>query len=181
VDLLSGQAHEGGPEARSGSASSQYTSFEDALARELRGNLSLDIVRHAAVIVRSGGEGSIRLSLHPASLGDVKIRLEMTENKITGRIIVESSEALRAFERELPVLEKAFKDSGFSETNLEMSLAQDEWNFAGQQEPRERDFLDQVLAASRYEAETDRIEDTPAEGGALLSDSAARTSVNMLV
>ena len=130
---------------------SRAWTFEDALAKELRGNLSTDIVRNAAVIVRNGGEGTIRLSLHPASLGDVKIRLELTENKITGHIIVESNDALRAFERELPVLEKAFRDSGFSETNLEMSLYQDGGDFGSHEQRQEGNFLAQVLAASRYD------------------------------
>ncbi|MCL2832251.1 MAG: flagellar hook-length control protein FliK [Treponema sp.] len=85
-------------------------SFEDMLSQKLDDGLNSDIVRQAQVILRDGGEGTIKLSLKPESLGNVKIRLEMTENKITGHIIVESGEALRAFERELPVLEKAFAD-----------------------------------------------------------------------
>ena len=161
---------------------SNSAKFEEALARELRSGLSNDIVRDATVVLRNGGEGSIRLSLRPASLGDVKIRLEMTENKITGHIIVESSEALRAFERELPVLEKAFKDSGFSETNLEMSLAQDMWNSESGAGQQEGDFesLSPVIAASRYEAKTEWIEETPARG-LNFSASSGRTPVNLLV
>ena len=153
--------NEGKPKAAGDAAnpSNQARAFEDALAAELRGNLSTDIVQNAAIIVRGGGEGTIRLSLHPASLGDVKIRLEMTENKITGHIILQSDEALRAFEKELPVLEKAFRDSGFSETNLEMFLTSensaDDGNFGGQGY-QDRDFLNQVLAASRYDAESER-------------------------
>jgi hypothetical protein len=116
-------------------------------------------------------------------LGDVKVRLEMAENKITGYIIVENSEALRAFERELPVLEKAFKDSGFSETNLEMSLAQDQQNFTPGGEWREGDFqpFSPMEAASRYESETEWIGDPPVEGGLVFSASTGRTPVNLLV
>ena len=159
--------------------------FEDALAAQLRGDLSADIVRDASVIVRNGGEGTIRLQLRPASLGDVKIRLEMTENKITGHIIVESSEALRAFERELPVLEKAFKDSGFSETNLQMSLSQDGSNFGGREQGQEGNFLTQFLAISSYEAEYIRtgfgqMEDLH-ESGTVLNASPGRTPVNLLI
>jgi len=169
----------------SGKAGSDFSlsrGFEDALARELRGGLSTDIVRDAMVIVRNGGEGTIRLSLRPASLGDVKIRLEMAENKITGHIIVESKEALRAFERELPVLEKAFKDSGFSETNLEMSLAQDGWDFGGREQEQEGEFrsFSPVMAASRYDDESDWIE-TQDSSGTMLPVLAGRTSVNMFV
>jgi flagellar hook-length control protein FliK len=99
--------------------------FEDALARELRQNLNSDIVRHAQVILRDKGEGLIRLSLRPESLGNVKIRLELTENKIAGRIIVESSEALRAFEREIASLERSFRDSGYESAELSAFLSQD--------------------------------------------------------
>ena len=171
-------------EVKAGNQSIMGKGFEDAMARELRGNLSLDIVKQATVIARDGDAGTIRLSLRPASLGDVKIHLEMAENRITGFIVVESSEALRAFERELPVLEKAFRDSGFSETNLEMSLAQDGWNFANTEQQQEGDFSAQsaLMAASRYE-ESERIElsDSPepfSEGMILLPE---RTPVNLLV
>jgi len=158
-------------------------SLEDALAKELRGNLSMDIIRDAMIIAKNGGEGTIRLSLRPASLGDVKIHLEMTENRITGLIVVESNEALRAFVKELSVLERAFKDSGFSEANLEMFLAQDGWNFAGE-EQQEEDFSapSQQMAASRYE-ESERIEvsdpHSSVHGGMILAPE--RTPVNLLV
>jgi len=183
--------HKGNGDGKSGDSSIMGTgkTFEDALAAELRGNLSTDIVRDASVIVRSGGEGTIRLSLRPASLGDVKIRLEMTENKITGHIILKSSEALRAFERELPVLEKAFKDSGFSETNLQMSLASDDSSnggpFGWREERQERDFLIRALAVSSYETESeqsviDRL-DEPVSGETVLFSSPERIPVNLLV
>ena len=168
---------------KTGSDLSKGSNFEDALAKELQGKLSTDIVREAAVIVRGAGEGTIRLSLRPASLGDVKIRLEMAENKITGHIILQSSEALRAFERELPVLEKAFKDSGFSETNLEMSLAQDGGEYGANEQGQDGDFkaLSPMFAASRYEAESDWIEEPSALGDAIFSASHGRKAVNLLV
>jgi hypothetical protein len=97
--------------------------FGDLLARELRQNLNSEIVRHAQLILRDRGEGSIRLSLRPESLGNVKIRLELTENRIAGHIVVESGEALRAFEREIAALEQAFRDSGYE--SAELSLSQD--------------------------------------------------------
>jgi hypothetical protein len=138
---------ETGWETRSGRA------FEDLLARELHQNLNSDIVRHASVLLKDGGEGTIRLSLKPESLGNVKIRLEMAENKITGHIVVESEEALRAFEREIHSLEQTFKDSGFQGANLEMSLAADGRGADQQWKGEEAGlFLSGQLAASRYEA-----------------------------
>ena len=179
----------GSPETgKAGGETHQARAFEDALAMQLRGDLSTDIVRDAAVIARNGGEGTIRLTLHPASMGNVKIRLEMTENKITGLIVVESDEALKAFQRELPVLEKAFRDSGFSETNLEMSLAQDGGNFDGGEGRKERDFSALAsVAASRYEAdsgwaETEWVETLPPlQGETVVSARPERIPVNLLI
>ena len=152
VDLQAGKA--GGESDRAAGKNASAASFEEALARELNGGLATDIVRDATLIIRNGGEGTIRLSLHPASLGNVKIRLEMTENKIVGHVIVETDEALQAFERELPVLEKAFRDSGFSETALNMSLAQDSRNFSSREEWQEGEIpsISPVTAASHYDA-----------------------------
>ena len=184
VDLnLSLGRGDGSEPAKTGKESGGRLTFEDALARELHGNLSTDIVRDATVIVRNGGEGTIRLSLRPASLGDVKIRLEMTENKITGHIFVESNEALRAFERELPVLEKAFRDSGFSETNLEMSLTQDGGFFEAGEQRQEGDFqgLSPVQAAALYEAETDWIDVSSDPPQAVQGGIALPAQVNLLV
>ena len=174
---------------KNGVEAGQSRFLEDALARELRGNLSNDIVRNAMVIVRDGNEGTIRLSLRPASLGDVKIRLEMVENKITGFIILESNEALRAFERELPVLEKAFRDSGFSETSLSLSLAQEGWSSGAQEEQLRGEFeaLSRAFAASRYEAENEGPQALPNTGvdasgeRALPAGMPGRVPVNLLV
>jgi hypothetical protein len=179
----------GSPEAeKAGSETYQGRAFEDALARELRGDLSVDIVRDTTIIARNGGEGTIRLTLHPASLGNVKVRLEMAENKITALIVVESDEALKAFQRELPVLEKAFRDSGFSETNLQMSLAQDGSNPGGGEGREERDFSALAsIAASRYEADSDWIETEwietlpPVNGETVLSAWPERIPVNLLI
>jgi flagellar hook-length control protein FliK len=154
--------------------------FEDILARELYQNLNGDIVRQAQVILKDGGEGTIRLALKPESLGNVKIQLEMAENKITGHIIVETNEALRAFEREIQSLEQAFKDSGFAGANLDTALASgNEGNGADQQwrggetEP----FFSERFATSSYDAVSDRAEELVFSG----RSGSGLPLVNMLV
>lgn len=101
------------------------TAVENMLARELHQNFNGDIVRHASIALRDGGAGTIKIALHPETLGNVKIHLELTDNKITGRIIVESQEALNAFRKEIAALEQAFMDSGFADANLDLSFAAD--------------------------------------------------------
>ena len=181
VNLVPGSAKTAGQSSKNTSLNS---GLDEALAQKLRDGLDSDIVRQASVILRDGGEGTIRLSLKPESLGNVKIRLEMTENKITGHIIVESNEALRAFERELPVLEKAFADSGFSETNLEMFLAQDNGNYNPNQ-GQNGDFPNGIysnvtpeVAASHYESGADRKVNVIEN---INPDLAERPAINMLV
>ena len=132
--------------------------FESMLARELHQNLNNDIVRHASVMLRDGNEGTIRLALKPESLGNVKIHLEMAENRITGHIFVESEEALRAFEREIASLEKAFRDSGFEGADLEMSLAADGREQQQWQEADASRSLPWQFAASRYDAAVEQMD-----------------------
>ena len=132
--------------------------FEDLLARELHRNFNNDIVRHASMALRDGGRGTIRLALKPESLGNVKIRLEMAENNITGHIVVESEEAMRAFEKEIHSLEQAFKESGFQSANLEMSLAADGRQTDQGRQPGADPFLPERMAAFRYDTALERAE-----------------------
>jgi len=124
--------------------------MENMLARELHQSFNGDIVRHASMVLKNGGEGLIKLNLRPDSLGNVKIHLELTDNKITGRILVESEEALNAFRKEISSLEQAFKDSGFAEANLNLSLTGGEAGAENQE--LEDGFFASNKAATNYEA-----------------------------
>jgi hypothetical protein len=149
---LPSQAHSRA-ETAAGKETRPAMGFQDMLARELHQNLNNDIVRHASIMLRDGGEGTIRMTLKPESLGNVKIRLEMADNKIAGHIIVESNEALRAFEQEIQSLEQAFRDSGFEGATLEMAVASDGGQDGRQWEDGEASpFFSERLAASNYEA-----------------------------
>ncbi|HSV55620.1 MAG TPA: flagellar hook-length control protein FliK [Magnetospirillaceae bacterium] len=97
-------------------------SFADVLARHMGETGGQDIVRAAHLVLRDGDSGLIRLRLEPDSLGNVKIELKMTENNITGRIIVETEEAKTAFERSLAGLRDAFTAGGFGTASLEVSV-----------------------------------------------------------
>ena len=127
------------------------TALENMLARELHQNFNGDIVRHASIALRNGGEGTIKIALKPENLGNVKIHLEMSENKITGRIVVESTEALNAFRKEMSALEQAFRDSGFTSADLNLSLTADNQNA----NEWEKDSFTPRMAALRYEGEQD--------------------------
>lgn len=187
VELRSGDR--GSESAATGGEKTASQAFEDILARELHQNLNNDIVRHASVVLKDGGEGTIKLSLKPESLGNVKIRLEMADNKITGHIIVESDEALRAFEREVSSLEQAFRESGFEGADLEMSLASgngsggagEQWN-EGEASPFFSERFAAERASSQYDALTERT-DTPWAAAAVngMKPGNGQISVNMLI
>ena len=123
------------------------SALENMLARELHQNFNGDIVRHASMALRDGGEGTIKIALKPESLGNVKIRLEMADNKITGHIVVESEEALNAFRKEISSLEQAFRDSGFSNADLNLSLTSE-----GQNAQEQESSFNQSMVSSRYES-----------------------------
>jgi len=133
------------------STQSPSKSFQDMLTQELRNSMNGEIVRHASMVLKNGGEGLIRLNLKPESLGNVRIKLEMADNKLTGHILVESEEALRAFEKEIHSLEQAFKDGGFQGASLEVSVSADgRGSGSFQQWQMEQPFYSEKLVASTY-------------------------------
>jgi flagellar hook-length control protein FliK len=142
------------PETEAPDKANASRNFADMLSRALGDTLSNDIVRQAAIVLRDGGQGAIRLSLKPETLGSVKIRLELAENKITGTIFVSSEEAYRAFEKEVRALEQAFKESGFESADLNTTFASGGDGRNGRQwdDAETRRYFSGRFAAERYDA-----------------------------
>jgi flagellar hook-length control protein FliK len=141
------------PETESPDKVNASRNFADMLSRALGDTLSNDIARQASIVLRDGGQGAIRLSLKPETLGSVKIRLELAENKITGTIFVSSEEAYRAFEKEVHSLEQAFKDSGFESADLNTAFASGDGRNGRQWDEAEtRRYFSERFVAERYDA-----------------------------
>jgi hypothetical protein len=172
LDLRPSPEESGKPGGRTETAGE---TFEQLLSRELRGDLSSEIVKQAAVVLRDG-EGTIRLSLKPESLGKVKVHLEMAENKVSGHIFVETEEALRAFEREIHTLEQSFRDSGF-EASLNAAL---DYRNGGRRwkEEEASPFFSERFAAAGYDRESGQ-DLTEVSGG--YASGLGLSAVNMLV
>lgn len=154
ADLTIGlRSGEGGRDAESPSASgAPSTSFSDALARELREGANADIVKQASIVLRGADEGQIRLALKPEALGAVKVKLELADNKIAGHIVVESDEALKAFEQEIRSLEQAFLDGGFDGASIDVSVSADGGRDGrGRGDEGPSPFYSGRLASSTYE------------------------------
>jgi flagellar hook-length control protein FliK len=96
--------------------------FGSMLADRLRDAWNGEIVQSARIVLKDGDAGTIRLRLKPESLGNVKIELNLSENNISGRILVESDKAKSAFERNMNQLADAFKQGGFDSASLEVAV-----------------------------------------------------------
>ena len=100
-------------------------SFASMLSQELRSNAA-DFVKTGHIILRDNNSGLIRLTLHPESLGNVNISLELSDKKISGKIHVSSQEAYDAFNENLDGLSQAFVQGGFESAGFDLS-----WSGAG--------------------------------------------------
>ena len=108
-------------EAGSGSGAAATASFAERLAAELRDSAP-ELVRAGQIVLRNGGEGTIRLALQPEALGAVRIHLEMSgDKKIAGKITVSSREAWDAFTESMDSLVAAFAEEGFDSAGFDLS------------------------------------------------------------
>ncbi len=96
--------------------------FRDLLSRELREGGNDQIVRQIRMSLSDGGKGEIRLFLKPEHLGRVRIALDLNENHIAGRILVENNTVRQAFLDNMNDLVRSFRESGFDAASLDVGL-----------------------------------------------------------
>ena len=116
-------------------AAPKTNDFATVLAERLREGGNTEIVQSARIILKDGDAGTIRMRLNPPELGNVKIELNLADNSISGKIIVESDDAKSAFEKGLAELQDAFRSGGFESAKLEVSVGSGD---AGQGGARDR-------------------------------------------
>lgn len=107
------------------------------LARQLQQTGNADIVREAKVILRNNDSGEIRMNLKPEALGTVRIHLQIVNNHIAGRIVVDNISVRDAFQQNLHHLYDAFRASGFDPGTLDVSVGQGNSQSAGGRSPNE--------------------------------------------
>ncbi len=93
------------------------------LAGRLRESVNSEIVRQAKIILKDASSGEIRLVLKPENLGNVRIRLDLQDNVIGGKIIVENSTVREIFRENIEHLQKAFAAQGMEAGALDVSVA----------------------------------------------------------
>ena len=114
------------------------TTSTPAFQKMLSENMNTQIVKQSGIILRDNDQGEIRLVLRPEHLGKVRVRLQLNENQINGRIIVENAFVKEAFDQTLEDLYRAFRNSGFEAGALEVFVdgKQKEQQFA-EAEPKQ--------------------------------------------
>ena len=117
--LESSGGREEGVSRTAGTASSRAAG---ELARALREGGNEEILKRAQFLLKDNDKGEIRLILKPERLGEVRIRLNLSDRHIAGRIIVENSSVRDAFTENMEALNRAFRENGFQTAGLEVSV-----------------------------------------------------------
>ena len=94
--------------------------FTSMLSKELETSAG-DLVKTGSIVLQNNGKGSINLILHPEQLGNVKIKLELSDNQVSGKIVVASREAYDAFKENISAIKEAFSASGFETGGFELA------------------------------------------------------------
>ena len=103
----------------------------------LRVTAGSELIRASQLVLRDGG-GEIRLVLKPESLGSVRIRMNLVDNKIEGRIIVDTAAVKQVMDQNIDALSRALTAGGFQTASLEVSVGgQNADNGRQMQEPPE--------------------------------------------
>jgi flagellar hook-length control protein FliK len=84
--------------------------------------LKNEIVKNTGIVLKTNNQGEIRLILKPETLGKVKINLNLNNNRIEGKILVENNIVREMVENSLQGLNHALMDEGFDAVSLHVSV-----------------------------------------------------------
>ena len=121
------------------------------LEQMLREQGNSEIVRQARVILKDNRTGELRLTLKPEGLGSVRIRMELEDNRVDLRILVENSNVRDAFRDNLAELQQAFEAEGFNTGEFSVDVNAGEEEGAGH-----AGYRDSTSGAGRVSGEQSR-------------------------
>ncbi|MGP1512088.1 MAG: flagellar hook-length control protein FliK [Treponema sp.] len=158
-------------------ASASSSTFQAMLSNQLQNNAA-DFVKAGNIVLKDNDAGQIKLILHPESLGNVKIDLEISDKTLTGRITVASREAFNAFKESSESLRQAFINSGFENAGFELAMAGSD-SFGGNLNGREQNDAGKAFAAGKAYTEDTVYADYGADNNAEFAFSATN-SINIV-
>lgn len=139
-------------------AGAQGSNFQAMLENQIFEN-SADFVKAGKIVLKDNDVGNIDLILHPASLGNVKISLELSDKVITGKILVSSQEALEAFNATQESLKAAFIESGFDGASFDVAFANQNPDFSNASQSQQDNSRQAEKAYANYLVENTLVED----------------------
>ncbi|MCK9169230.1 MAG: flagellar hook-length control protein FliK [Treponema sp.] len=104
------------------SASASGSNFQAMLTNQIQQSAE-DFVKAGSIVLKDNNVGTIKLVLHPESLGDVKINLQLSDKVVSGQITVTSQEAFNAFRESADSLKQAFIQNGFDTTGFSVAYS----------------------------------------------------------
>ena len=137
------------------SVSSAHSQTPLERLREMAGS---ELVRASSLVLKDGG-GEIRLVLKPESLGSVRIRMNIVDNAIEGRIIVDSSAVKHVFDGSVDALRRALTAEGFQMGSLQVSVGGQNAETGGRRQQDDSPAAVKRVAAGSFERNVPGAED----------------------
>jgi flagellar hook-length control protein FliK len=124
-----------------------------------------EMVKHTGLVLKNNGQGEIHLVLKPESLGSVRIKLNLLDNHIVGKIIVDNNTVKQIMEENLGNLETALQQNGYQTASFDVTVAG-----GHQQGPGEEGSFSTFMEAGRDNAIAP-VKEYEAGGLSLYADS----------
>lgn len=121
------------------------------LARKLDSQAGNDIVRQVKIVLNRANAGEVRINLRPDNLGRVSVRINLDDNRLTGRIFVETAAAREAFRNSLDGLQTKLVESGFGAADLELAWDDSGNEFTGNDQQSGRQKSNREEAVREFE------------------------------
>lgn len=115
----------------------QGSAAAESLGRFIQERGGAELVRQAGILLKSHNQGEIRLVLKPETLGSVRIHLNLDNNNLTGKILVESGSVRDTFDQNIEALQRGLRESGFETARLEVGVGGEQRRSNSHEERRE--------------------------------------------